>query len=99
MKTKYIAWATAAVLLGCNQPQGAVTPAGTPSAVSVKVAYDTGTIKKGDKGHCVVCAVKEGSKESEPVAETVDYQGKTYVFCNESEKAEFIADPGKYATR
>jgi hypothetical protein len=92
---------------GCSQPQpspSATASAATaaPAAVatpSVKVAYDTGSIKKGDKGHCVVCVVKEGSREVEPVAETLDYKGKTYVFCNESEKAEFISNPTKYASQ
>lgn len=93
---------------GCSQPQplpSATNPAATtasPAAAAsptVKVAYDTGTIKKGDKGHCVICHVKEGSQEEEPVAETLDYKGKTYVFCNESEKAEFISSPAKYAAQ
>ncbi|MBT9584325.1 YHS domain-containing protein [bacterium] len=45
----------------------------------------------------MVCVIKEGSSEEEPVVETLDYKGKTYVFCNEKEKAEFISEPVKYA--
>ncbi|MCW5865640.1 MAG: YHS domain-containing protein [Candidatus Eremiobacteraeota bacterium] len=44
-----------------------------------------------------MCVVKEGKPGEETVAETLDYKGKTYVFCNESEKAEFISEPAKYA--
>jgi YHS domain-containing protein len=77
-------------------PETGGTPAGDPA---IKVAYDEGSIKKGDKAHCVICVVKEGSKDEEAVAETLDYQGKTYAFCNENEKAEFISDPAKYAAK
>jgi len=45
----------------------------------------------------VVCVVKEGATAKETVVETLDYKGQTYVFCNESEKAEFISDPRKFA--
>lgn len=94
---------TTLTLMGCSQSQGEQSAAtASPAAAgspSVKVAYDPGSIKKGDKAHCVVCAVKEGSKEEEPVAETLDYKGKVYGFCNESEKAEFISDPTKYAAK
>jgi YHS domain-containing protein len=94
---------SASLFLGCatSSQQGQTPASASPAAAasSVKVAYDTGTIKKGDKGHCVVCVVKEGSKEEEAVVETLDYKGKTYVFCNESEKAEFISDPSKYAAK
>lgn len=100
--TRAILTALAALTFwGCSQ-QGAEKPAaGTTAAPTsaVKVAYDTGSIKKGDKGHCVVCVVKEGSREEEAVVETLDYKGKTYVFCNESEKAEFISNPAKYAAK
>jgi len=89
----------AAALAGCSQG-GAPAPTASETAAAagkVKVAYELGTIKKGDKAHCVVCVIKEGSREEEPVAETVDYKGRTYAFCNESEKAEFISDPARYA--
>lgn len=98
-----IAVATLA-LAGCSQsPSGQIagtaSPAASAHSAAVKVAYELGSIKKGDKGHCVVCVVKEGSKKEEPIVETLDYKGKTYVFCNESEKAEFISDPAKYAAK
>lgn len=94
-----VALATLA-LVGCSQsPSGQTAGTASPAASApsaVKVAYEPGSIKKGDKGHCVVCVVKEGSKKEEPIVETLDYKGKTYGFCNESEKAEFISDPAKY---
>ena len=96
VKQSMLIASAALFMLACSQPPSAPSPA---AVASVKVAYDPGTIKKGDKGHCVVCALKEGKKEAEAVAETLDYQGKTYVFCNEAEKAEFISDPAKYATQ
>lgn len=115
MKTYALIAALAALILaGCGSgDQASTTPTDTPpvakapegggtpgaGASAVQTAYDTGSIKKGDKAHCVVCVVKEGSKEEEAVAETLDYQGKTYAFCNESEKAEFISEPAKYAAK
>lgn len=78
---------------GAASPATATSPAGT----AAQVAYPQGTLKKGDQAICVVCATNEGSSATEEVKETVDYQGKTYAFCNESEKAEFISNPAKYA--
>ena len=99
-KQWWIAALAAAVLAGCGGGGSAASSSATPAAASsVKVAYDQGSIKKGDKAHCVVCVVKEGSREEEPVAEVLDYKGKTYAFCNEKEKAEFISDPAKYAAK
>jgi YHS domain-containing protein len=87
---------SASLLAGCSK--GPETSPGTASAApKVTFAYAQGSIKKGDKAHCVVCVVKEGSTEEEPVAETLDYKGKTYAFCNEKEKAEFISEPARFA--
>lgn len=52
---------------------------------------------KGDKAHCAVCFAKDGKTTEEEAKEVLDYKGKPYAFCNESEKAEFISDPAKYA--
>lgn len=90
-----------------SSPGGESTPmaaTATPSTVATTtstatVAYAVGSKKKGDSGLCVVCHTNEGTTEEETVAEVIDYQGKTYVFCNESEKAEFISNPGKYAVK
>jgi len=41
--------------------------------------------------------VNDGTTESEAVKATLDYKGKTYGFCSEAEKAEFISNPAKYA--
>ena len=96
-----------ALVSGCNQsadPQAeatntpAVSATGTP-AQAVAYAYEVGSKKKGDTGLCVICVVDEGATEEEVVAETLDYEGKTYVFCNEAEKAVFISEPGKYTAR
>jgi len=92
--------ACAAILwAGCSTPPASNTTAATasPAAGKVDTAYALGSKKKGDKGHCAVCVVKEGKPGEEAVAETLDYKGKTYVFCNEAEKAEFISEPVKYA--
>ena len=99
-KTMTMGLVALALLAGCSKseaPTASATPAA--SAPAAQTAYAQGSIKKGDKGHCVVCAVKEGNSKEEAVVETLDYQGKTYVFCNESEKAEFISSPAKYAAK
>ncbi len=82
--------------MGCSSSPAPNAASATPAA-KTETAYAPGSKKKGDKGHCVVCVIKEGSSEEEPVVETLDYKGKTYVFCNEKEKAEFISEPVKYA--
>lgn len=56
-----------------------------------------GSVKVGDNAVCAICAVKEGTNSPEAVAAVLDYKGKTYAFCNEGEKAEFISNPTKYA--
>jgi thiol-disulfide isomerase/thioredoxin len=45
---------------------------------------------------CVVCQVKEGSTEPEPVKASRTHQGKTYGFCSEKCAKEFDADPAAY---
>jgi len=83
---------------GTSQSTGTAPAANAPSGgAAVQVAYEPGTINVGDKAVCVICNAKEGSTAPEEVKETLDYDGKTYAFCNESEKAEFISDPKKYA--
>lgn len=87
----------AALLGGCSKGSDSSPGSASTATPKVTVAYAQGSIKKGDKAHCVVCAVKEGSSEEEPVAEVLDYKGKTYAFCNEKEKAEFISEPARFA--
>lgn len=84
-------------LLGCSQSAPISSASPVVRATPVAASYPVGSIKKGDKALCVVCAVKEGTTEKETVVETLDYKGHTYVFCNEAEKADFISDPRKYA--
>ncbi len=104
MKNITIIAAFAAILIaGCTPKEDAAgndtqTPATSGGAAQTAAyAYDQGSKKVGDKGICVVCSVRDGKVgEEEDVKETLNYNGKTYVFCNESEKADFIADPKKY---
>ena len=100
-KIALIAAFAALVIAGCGPKETAVEPTGTSTSTSsaTLVAYDLGTKKKGDKGVCVICNAKEGMTAEEEVAETLDYEGKTYVFCSESEKAEFISDPKKFVAK
>lgn len=96
---------SALLIAGCGPKEDAAAPTDNTaatknqSATPVVVAYDLGSKKKGDKGICVICNAKEGTTAEEEVVQTLDYQGKTYIFCNESEKADFIADPAKYAKK
>jgi YHS domain-containing protein len=99
-----LALVLAGALVGCSQKEPEVTtaPPETPAATSpaapaaVTVAHDLGSVKVGDKAICVICAAKEGTSETEEVKAVIDYQGKTYAFCNEAEKAEFISSPATY---
>jgi len=89
-------------LAGCSQekaPETSTAPTPpTGSATTASYGVPQGSVKVGDKAVCVVCAVKEGKPgEPEEVKATIDYQGKTYAFCNLDEKAEFISNPAKYA--
>lgn len=95
---RYLLAALALATLGCSQAPNQAASSATP-APGAQTAYAQGSIKKGDKAHCAVCVVKEGKPGEETVAETLDYQGKTYAFCNEKEKAEFISEPAKYAAK
>lgn len=103
MKHIVILAAFAALFItGCGPKEEVTTdtnkPAATTSPATV-VAYDIGSKKKGDMGVCIICNAKEGMTAEEEVIETIDYQGKTYVFCNEAEKADFISDPSKYVKK
>jgi thiol-disulfide isomerase/thioredoxin len=46
--------------------------------------------------HCLVCQVKHGEAEMEPVKATRTWQGREYGFCSESCAKEFDADPAAY---
>ncbi len=98
------ALAVSIIAVGCNcTPPAESNPqtsnADKPETAAVQVAYDLGSIKKGDKAHCCVCAADGQVHGEETVAETIDYEGKTYGFCNEAEKATFISDPSKFAKK
>lgn len=110
MRSRFCILALAASLAGCSggapasSPSPAATTAKVPEASGSPVAvaahaYPQGSVKKGDMALCVICAVKEGATEKEAAREVLDYEGKTYAFCNESEKAEFISSPAKFASK
>ncbi len=97
---KYLMLSGCLLLLAACSPSSPPAATPTPAAsAAVSHAYAVGSKKKGDSAICAVCAVKEGTSSPETVAETIDYEGKTYTFCNESEKAEFISSPAKYAEK
>lgn len=100
LRTLILVAAAALTLTACgsNDSTAGQPAANASSPAAVQVAYAPGTVKKGDTGYCVIC-VTNGEAKAEAVAETIDYEGKTYAFCNESEKAEFISNPGKYAAK
>ena len=85
-------------LVGCG-PKETQQPAPTPkaSAPAPSVGAPLGTVKVGDKAICTVCAAGNSECGVEEVKATLDYKEKTYAFCSEAEKAEFISDPAKYA--
>lgn len=62
-----------------------------------KPAAKAGKEKLPAKAVCVVCAKKSGKQELEPVHSSLKYKGKTYYFCEDKDKAEFISNPTKYA--
>jgi len=94
-------------LAGCSQKQAeapgaeagqtAQAPTSATPASNVVLANPQGSVKVGGEAVCVICNRNEGKTYVEPVAATLDYKGKTYAFCNEGEKAEFISNPAKYA--
>lgn len=68
--------------------------------IATAASYEVGSKKVGDKAVCVVCSVNDGKAgEEEDVKQTLDYQGKTFVFCNESEKADFISNPKRFTAK
>ncbi len=94
------------VMAGCNRDQAENTapPAsyGDPSPTAdgtgpAPTGAPLGTIEVGDQAVCAICATENESHGVEEVKATLDYEGKTYGFCSEAEKAEFISNPAKYA--
>lgn len=70
---------------------------GTAAGVGAAPAKGKPAAKKPAKAVCTVCKVREGAKaKPEEVKATLKYKGKTYPFCDVSEKAEFISNPAKY---
>lgn len=92
-----------AVLAGCREKSAGTDAEAPPApeshaaAPAVTTAYPKGSIKVGDKAVCVVCAVNGTGHGQEEARAVLDYKEKTYAFCSEAEKAEFISDPAKYA--
>ena len=105
MRFRLCILALAAILGGCSGGAGGSTPAPTtaqtaaPAVAAAPHSYPQGSIKKGDQALCAVCSVNDGVTEKEAAAEVIDYQGKTYGFCNQEEKAQFISNPAKFAAK
>lgn len=99
-KILILAILVAAVLSGCsNSPEApSASVSKTPTATAA-YAYEVGSVKKGDMALCTICVVNEGATATEPAVETIDYEGRTYAFCNEEEKAQFISSPTKFAAK
>lgn len=76
---------------------GSPSTASSSTGATATAGAPEGSIKVGDKAVCVICAAKEGTTALEEVKAVLNYKGKTYAFCNEGEKAEFISNPSKYA--
>src|SRR5688572_18937536 len=86
------------LLTGCNKEAEAPAAPSAPAAQpAVSTGNAVGSVKVGDQALCAICAVKDGTTAKEEVKSTLDYKGKTYAFCSEDEKAEFISNPSKYA--
>ncbi|MBI3921792.1 MAG: YHS domain-containing protein [Armatimonadetes bacterium] len=77
-------------------PESSPATSATPPPAAPTTGAALGSIKVGDKAVCAVCAAEGGAHGEEEVKATLDYKGKTYGFCSESEKAEFISNPSKY---
>jgi YHS domain-containing protein len=75
-------------------------PSTAQSGQTVKKAAAKSKTAKGKlpkKALCVICVAKDGARILEPVKDSIKYKGKTYYFCANGEKAEFISNPTKYA--
>ena len=82
------------VMVGCDQEE--TREVSGPETAPVSIGGPLGSIEVGDQAVCVICAIENESHGVEEVKATLDYEGKTYGFCSEAEKAEFISSPGKY---
>ena len=76
--------AAAAVMPACSrEPKAAPTGAGAAS--------------KADVGDTITCALDGMRMTRTADTPSAEYGGKTYYFCGEAEKQEFLKDPGRYA--
>jgi hypothetical protein len=73
-------------------PPASVAAPPAPSEPPAATGAPLGSIKVGDKAVCSACAAEGGEHGLEEVKATLDYQGKTYAFCSEAEKAQFISE-------
>ena len=86
-------------LCGCGLDSEHSLTNKSPSGTLVQSAYALGSIKKGDRGRCAVCAVNYLKNSAETIVATADYHHRTYVFCSEQERFEFMTEPTKYALK
>lgn len=56
--------------------------------IMLMVASWSGIALSQERQRCAICAVTEGSG-AEPVAATIEHEGKTYYFCSEGCKEKF----------
>jgi peroxiredoxin/YHS domain-containing protein len=68
---------------------------GVASLTAVGVSTVTASAAE-QKGICLVCKVKHGEAEPEPVKAVRTYEGKEYGFCSEKCAQEFALDPAAY---
>jgi YHS domain-containing protein len=86
------------LLAGCSrEAEAPAAPAAPTAQPAVVTGNALGSVKVGDQALCAICVVKDGTTAKEEVKATLDYRGKTYAFCSEDEKAEFISSPARYA--
>ncbi len=71
-------------------------PMAAPRSAPVTAA-ESQTAKTPKQAPCAVCSVREGAGD-EPVRATAIYEGKTYYFCQEGCREEFLKHPGEFVS-
>lgn len=77
-------------LVGCSSE---TMPPPTPVVVQPHTVADT------EVGTQVTCAVDQMEVTVAKITPAVNYEGKTYYFCNAADMDKFKADPTKYAVK
>jgi YHS domain-containing protein len=66
------------------------------TAVNSAIASEAPGVSQSQTAPCAICSVREGAGP-EPVAATVEYEGKTYAFCSTACRDEFQREPKRWA--